>query len=86
MPNKNYIKGRRKEYKTIDQLRKIGCEVVFRSAGSHSAVDVVGIDLLRRKVFFIQCKPESMSDDKKRGLEESLKLLNGDFTVSFAVI
>jgi hypothetical protein len=86
MPNKNYIKGRRYEYKNMDMLWSIGCHIVFRSAGSHSPIDVIGIDLEKKHIFFLQCKPESMSDNKKKELENKLKELNGRFTSTFEVV
>ena len=43
MPNKNYIKGRRKEYLIRDKLIKEGFDIVQRTAGSHSFIDVIAI-------------------------------------------
>jgi len=84
--NKNYTKGRAKEYRTMEKLRKAGCEVVLRSAGSHSKVDVIGINLKELKVRFIQCKPEKMSDNAKQKLVDELGELNNEFMCSFEVV
>ena len=84
MPNKNYQKGVRKERKIVNDARDLGM-ISFRSAGSHSPIDVCVIDEKEKKIFFIQCKPESMSDNKKKLLEEELKFLNDEFIVSFQV-
>ena len=43
MPNKAYIKGRRKEYRIVAQERKKG-RLAVRTAGSHSPFDVISID------------------------------------------
>ena len=42
MPNKNYITGRRFEYKVRDEWRAKGY-VALRSAGSHSPYDVIAL-------------------------------------------
>lgn len=42
MPNKNYIAGRRAEYKVMALLKKDGYTVI-RASGSHGPFDVVGI-------------------------------------------
>lgn len=86
MPNKNYIKGRRKEYKIMQQLRDIGCHHVIRSSGSHSAIDVIGIDLEKRRIFLIQSKPDSMSDNAKNKICAANWELNGSFDLTFEVI
>ena len=44
MPNRNYITGRRYEYKVRDTWREKGY-TAFRSAGSHSPYDVVALGL-----------------------------------------
>ena len=85
MPNKNYVKGRRKEYAIIKELRET-CEVAFRSAGSHSPVDCIGIDTKRNTIWLIQAKPDSLSQRARKALEEDNKELNGTFEVRFLVI
>lgn len=86
MPNSNYVKGRRYEYKTMQKLRDMGCDIVIRSAGSHSPIDVIGIDSKTRHIFFLQCKPKSMSNNKKELIKMPLEWLNGSFTSSFEVV
>lgn len=86
MPNKNYLKGRRKEYKTRDQLKAIGCSIAQRMAGSHSPIDVIGIDTEKRLIHLIQCKPDNMSENKKQEIIEQNKGLQGTFTVTFQVL
>ena len=50
MPNKNYIKGRRKEYKICKMLREDGYDIVQRTAGSHSPVDIIAICKENKKI------------------------------------
>lgn len=84
MVNTNYVKGRRKEYMVVHQERNKGC-LSFRSAGSHSPIDVVSIDIEHKLITLIQCKPDSMPDKQKIKLEADNRSLNGTFNVSFIV-
>ena len=85
MPNKNYLKGVRKERKLVNEARRRGL-IAFRSAGSHSPIDVVIINLKLGSVRFIQAKPDNFSEhDKQRLLEKYMKL-NDYFKCVFQVI
>lgn len=53
MPNPNYEKGRRFEYKVRDNFRKRGY-IVYRSAGSHSPADLVAMKA--GEIILIQCQ------------------------------
>lgn len=83
-----YQKGRKKEYKIVEKYVKQGL-IAFRSAGSHSPIDVVAIDYKNREIFLVQSKrtlKESMFyiDPKlKKKLEERYAFLNGDYKVRF---
>ena len=83
--NKNYVKGRRKEYKITKKYKDMGYEIAQRSAGSHSPVDVFAIDRDTRTIKLIQAKPDSMSDNAKKKIIEENKWLNGLFRVIFEV-
>jgi hypothetical protein len=85
MPNKNYIKGRRKEYRIMNEAKKRGM-IAFRSAGSHSPIDVVCIDTLNKRIKLVQCKPDSMSEKKRTLIELGNCNLNGIFQVEFFVV
>lgn len=85
MPNRNYEKGRRKEYKVVHQEKDKGC-IAFRSAGSHSPVDVVSIDFKKKKIRLIQCKPDTMNAHQQQKLRDANRELNGIFEVAFSVI
>lgn len=84
MPNKNYLKGVRKEREIVNFARESGL-ISFRSAGSHSPIDVVVIDIKNKQITFVQCKPDSMSENKKKEIEASMKDLNNQFNVFFFV-
>ena len=55
MPNKGYQKGYRFELEVKKYLESKGC-LVFRSAGSHSLVDLVAFSPQYKVVYFVQCK------------------------------
>ena len=84
MPNANYVKGCRKERAIVNAARETGC-IAFRSAGSHSPIDVVIIDVMAKTVCFVQCKPADFSEKKKKELEEAYKSLNSSYHCSFHV-
>jgi hypothetical protein len=84
MPNKNYVRGRNKEYRIVHKWQNRGC-LAQRSAGSHSPIDVFVIDHENKIVRLIQAKPNSMSDNKKKELLDSLKYLNGTYKVEVSV-
>ena len=84
MPNKNYLKGVRKERAIVNNARKRGL-LAFRSAGSHSPVDVVIVNKKQKLIEFIQCKPNDMSENAKTKLEEEQKELNDCYLCVFIV-
>ena len=53
MTNKNYIKGVRKERLYVNRARKLGL-IAFRSAGSHSPIDVIVIDVSNKRILMLQ--------------------------------
>ena len=85
MPNPNYLKGVRKERKFVNEARLNG-SISFRSAGSHSPIDVVIIDKDTRVIRLIQCKPDTMSNNKREALRQEHNQLNGTFYVKFEVL
>jgi len=60
--------------------------LAFRSAGSHSPIDVVEIDYNSKVIHLIQCKPESMSNNAKDKLYLENAKLEGTYIVYFDVI
>lgn len=75
MPNRNYLRGRAKEYRVMKKLKDKGYKIVARTAGSHSPIDIIGIKLISNRVHikFIQCKPRRF---RKKKLIELLDWLN----------
>lgn len=84
-PNPNYIKGIKKERVIVNKARKDG-HLAFRSAGSHSPVDVIIVDNVQDIVRLIQCKPDSMTDKAKQKLYDKHSHLDGVYFVKFEVI
>jgi len=85
MSNKNYIKGRRKEYKVMADERAKG-NLVIRSAGSHSCVDLISIDVTARVIKFIQCKPDDITQTEIDKLQYQMRELNNVYRCEFVVV
>ena len=85
MPNKNYEKGRRKEYKICEELKEEGFDIVQRTAGSHSPFDVIAINKNLRVIKLIQSKPDNLLMTQKNALELNNHWLNNVFRVEFIV-
>ena len=80
MPNRNYVSGRAREYKTMEKLKKDGW-MVSRSAASHGAVDVFAAK--DGRVLLIQVKSGKARASKEE-LDELVrwaKSTNGDAEV-----
>ena len=72
--NKNYEKGVRFERLLVNNAKKDG-NISFRSAGSHSPVDVFILDEDNKTIYLIQCKH---SKDKQKKLKSEYdKMLSG---------
>jgi Holliday junction resolvase len=79
----NYQKGRDKEYRIAAELKKQGFEIVQRTAGSHSPIDIIAIDKINKKILFVQSKPETISDKKIKEILEETFWLNNKFECEF---
>jgi Holliday junction resolvase len=86
MPNKNYVKGRRKEYKIVNEYRALGFDIVQRTAGSHSPIDILAINKKARKIVLIQAKPDDYSIMATARIYMDNFELQGKFDVEFMVI
>ena len=92
--NKNYLKGVRKERRLMQELRDQGCAIVARTAGSHSPIDLFGINKTAKTITFIQSKPDSWSILKKnrqykkgaKDIHDELDFLNDEWIVIFELI
>ena len=86
MPNPQYVKGRRKEYEVCKQLREEGFDIVQRTAGSHSPVDIIAIKRKGRIIRFVQCKSDNLLETQKQAILLHNHWLNNMFEVEFVVI
>ena len=84
MPNKNYQKGRAKEYRLKRKLENQGY-IVLRTAGSHGFADLVAISQNKHEIKLIQVKPRKYTQKQKKLLMESYNWLNNKFIVKFEV-
>ena len=86
MAHPNYAKGRRREYSVIDKLKAEGCwDIVQRSKGSHSPIDVFAISKEQKKIKFIQVKPKDFSEFQEKKILKENAWLNGNFEIEFEV-
>jgi len=85
-PNRNYLRGRSMEYRQMNRLKNDGYDIIIRSAGSHSKIDLLGIRKKDRRIKCIQCKPHSMSKNKADAIEDDLSWLNDEFVSEFEVV
>lgn len=87
---KKYKRGAEKERKIVRIAKSEGC-IAFRSAGSHSPIDVCIIDFTNRKIKLIQCKHSLKLRGKiepklKEKLESEFRFLNGTYEVIYKAI
>ena len=59
--NTNYKKGYAFERQLVETFKKAGW-IAFRSAGSHSPIDVVGINPKTMEVKLVQCKNKVLTN------------------------
>ena len=84
MPNKNYIRGRKKEYQICKELKDKGFVIAQRSAGSHSPIDIFAINPDTRTILFIQAKSGAYEEKEKAKAYEQMGYLNqGEWNVRF---
>ena len=83
--NISYRRGRNKEYRLMAKLREGGFDIVSRSAGSHSAIDIFGIRKIDKKIIFVQSKPKKFSKKANTRLKEKFNWLNNKFICNFEI-
>ena len=69
----------------MNDARDLGM-IAFIFAGSHSPIDVCIVDANNKVIRLIQCKPDDISDNKKKVLKSKYAKLNDLFTCTFEVI
>lgn len=77
----NYQKGVKLERKLVNQARKEG-KIAFRSAGSHSPIDVVIIDIESLTIELIQCKKGKLSKKEEQSIIELFAQMTDTFSVT----
>ena len=80
--NKNYRRGRSKEYRIKKKYEKLGY-TVLRTAGSHGFADLIALKI--NEIIFIQVKPKKFSEKKKRELLEKYDWLNDEKLTKFII-
>ncbi len=87
MASQIYKKGRRKEYKIIENLRKeCKYDILQRTAGSHSPIDIIALDADRKQIRLIQAKPTNMPLREKNKLKLKISAFDGHYEVITDVI
>ena len=84
--NKNYRKGRRKEYKICNQLKEAGFDITQRTAGSRSPFDIIAIHKRRRLILLVQAKPDNISITQKKKIFIKNMDLDGNYKVRFKIL
>lgn len=91
MPNLNYKRGADKERKLVNKARKEG-KIAFRSAGSHSPIDIVIVDYSSKHIILAQCKHSmklrgAIPPELKEKLENEWKPnIDGTYSVEFKAL
>ena len=85
MPNKNYEKGIKKERRIVNELKAEGWDIVQRSAGSRSPIDIWAINKDLKLIKLIQVKPNNFSGKEYLELLTIYKWINDVFKVEFEV-
>jgi len=82
---KTYRKGADFERDIVNEAREKGL-ISFRSAGSHSPIDVCIIDPKRHTIRFIQAKAGKKPTSALIRLRNDLGRWDGEYLVSFGVV
>jgi Holliday junction resolvase len=79
-----YRKGADKERRIVNKAREAGY-LAFRSAGSHSPIDVFILNPTAHHIYLIQSKSSKMPESQKQKILEELKKYQGLYEVKVAV-
>lgn len=91
MPNLNYKRGADKERKIVKKAREQG-KIAFRSAGSHSPIDLIIVDYSSKHIVLAQCKHSkalrgAIPPELKEKLEKDWKpIIEGTYSVEFKAL
>jgi Holliday junction resolvase len=81
---KLYRKGADKERKIVKTFRDNG-HLAFRSAGSHSPIDVFALNIEKKEIYLIQSKSDKMSEASKKNILDSIIKYEGTYIVKVVV-
>ena len=90
MSNKRF--GLDKERLIVNDLKEEGFDIVARTAGSHSAIDIFAVHKEKKEIRMIQSKRTRGEDiyfikpSLKKKLENEMGWLNGKFSVTFEAL
>jgi len=84
MPISKYRKGADKERRIVNRERNKGF-LCFRSAGSHSPVDIFSLDPVSKTIFLIQSKGAFMAQRDKDKIKKELEEYEGTYIVCVVV-
>lgn len=82
--NRNYVRGRAKEYRLRNKYQKQGY-MCYRTAGSHGTADLICIHPLKKEILFIQSKPKNYPAKATQRLLAGNNWLNDTFKGEFRV-
>lgn len=85
MVNKKYQKGARFERKLVNEARKQGC-ISYRSAGSHSPIDVTVIDTKNKTIRFIQAKAKKLSLGGLKSIRDTFENWSDEYQAKFEIL
>lgn len=83
--NYNYQKGVRLERKIVNSAKDLGL-IAFRSAGSHSKIDVCIINPILKQVRFIQSKAKKFTVGALKSQLDGFKAVDDEYFVRFEII
>lgn len=82
----NYKRGADKERRIVNRFREAGY-LAFRSAGSHSPIDVFALNPKTHEIILVQSKlGKFLSNPAREKIIQEGKKLNGIYTLSFALM
>lgn len=82
MSRTNYQRGADKERRIVNKFRDEGC-LAFRSAGSHSPIDVIALNPFTKIIKLIQSKLGYLNPKQKEIIKTEGLKLNGNYKVEF---
>lgn len=83
-PRNIYERGADKERRIMNKARKAGF-LSFRSAGSHSPIDVFILNPFEKIIELVQSKPRNISENAREKLIEELRKYVGVYNVIVTV-